>query len=268
MVVVSRPVCLFAVVFVSGISVSSGALADDGLFADFSINVGAFAFVGPAYEGSDEFRVTGVPVVFPSFGENNERSRVTVRGADDVRLSVLRRGGFDIGPIVGYSFGREESLSSKLDGLGDVEGGVVLGAFTSYTAGDFFVETGISTQVTGVDDGGYLATAGFGYTAELAPRVSLTARTGLEYASDNYMDRYFSITDIQSANSAQDYAAFDASGGIKNVDVNLSLDFEATERLSLRASGGYSRLLGDAANSPISESDNQLSGGLGFLFQF
>jgi len=247
---------------------ASSAWANEAQSAGFSLNVGAFAFIGPAYEGSDEFRVTAVPVVFPSFGDTGDRSRVTVRGVDDVRLSVLRRGGFDIGPIVGYSFGRKESLSSKLDGLGNVDGGLVVGVFTSYTTGDFFVETGVSTQVTGVDDGGYLANASVGYKADLAPRVSLTARTGFEYASDNYMDRYFSVTNTQSANSGENYSAFDASAGIKNVDVGLSLEFEATDRISLRASSGYSRLVGDAANSPISESNNQLSGGLGFLFEF
>ncbi|MEO0543116.1 MAG: MipA/OmpV family protein [Pseudomonadota bacterium] len=249
-------------------SAASGAYADEASTKNFSLNVGAFAFIGPSYEGSDEFRVTGVPIVFPSFGDSAERSRVTVRGVDDVRLSVFRRGGFDVGPIVGYSFGRDEDLSGKLDGLGDVDGGVVLGAFTSYTAGDFFVESGISSQVTGADDAGYLANAAVGYTAQLAPRLSMTARTGLEYASDSYMDRYFTITDTQSNNSAENYGAFNASGGIKNVGIDLSMEFEATDRITLRANGGYNRLLGDAANSPISESDNQISGGLGFLVQF
>ncbi|MEN0001301.1 MAG: MipA/OmpV family protein, partial [Pseudomonadota bacterium] len=147
-------------------------------------------------------------------------------------------------------------------------GGLVLGAFTSYTAGAFFAETGFSTQVTGGDDNGYVADVRFGYTADIAPRISLTAGTGLEYASDAYMDRYFSVTTAQSNNSGEGYDEFDAAGGIKNVSADLTLEFQATDRVTLRANGGYSRLVGDAANSPISESNNQLSGGLGLLIRF
>ncbi|MEL6920411.1 MAG: MipA/OmpV family protein [Pseudomonadota bacterium] len=243
--------------------------ANERLFSNVSLGVGGFALIAPSYEGSDEYRLRGIPVAFPIFDrDTSERSRVTFRGVDDVRLSVFRRDGFDVGPIVGYSFGRKESLSSKLGGLGDVDGGVVVGAFGSYTLDGLFADVGVSTQVTGGSDNGYLAVAGFGYTAEVAPRVSLTGRADLEYASEGYMDRYFSVTPDQAQASTEGYTAFDASGGIKNMSAGLSVRVEATDRLSLLSNAGYSRLLGNAADSPISVSDNQVSGGLGLLFSF
>ncbi|MEN0000999.1 MAG: MipA/OmpV family protein, partial [Pseudomonadota bacterium] len=119
MYLVSRLLRPFTLASLAVLTVPTFAAADG-----ISFGAGGFAMIAPAYEGSDEYRVRGIPVVFPVFGDGSaERSRINVRGLDDVRLSVLRRGGFDIGPIVGYSFGRDEDLSDKLDGLGDVDGG-------------------------------------------------------------------------------------------------------------------------------------------------
>ncbi|MEO1746322.1 MAG: MipA/OmpV family protein, partial [Pseudomonadota bacterium] len=155
------PVLVSLTLGVAATALTSQAHAQDNLFSDVSLGVGAFVNVAPKYEGSDEYRVRAIPFAFPIFnGRESERSRVTFRGVDDVRLSVFRRGGFDVGPIVGYSFGREESLSSKLGGLGDVDGGLVLGAFGSYNAGSAFADVGVSTQITGGSDNGFLATAG------------------------------------------------------------------------------------------------------------
>lgn len=251
------------------VSIGGAALANDRLFSNVSLGVGAFAFVGPSYEGSNEFSIAAIPIAFPVFKpETDDRARVKFGGLDNVRVSVFRRGGFDIGPIVGYSFGRDEDLSDNLTGLGNVDGGLVLGGFSSFTFGQAFVEAGLSAQVTGGSDNGFIADIGAGYTMEVLPRVSLTGRVGTQYASQDYMDRYFSVSAAQADASTQGYRAFVASSGIKNISATLSLNFDASERLSLRASTGYSRLIGDAADSPISEADNQFSGGAGFIFKF
>lgn len=249
--------------------VASTAQAE-GLFDNVSLGVGAQAVVGPKYEGSDEYQVRGFPLAFPVFnnGVSTERSRIAFRGLDDVRITVLRFENFDLGPVVGYSFGRDQDVSDKLGGLGDVDGGLVLGGFGSYHFGMAFVEAAISSQVTGGDDNGVIVSFGGGIEAPINSQLTLRSSVSAEYASNDYMDRYFSVTPAQSAASVSNYGVFDAGGGIKSIDFNNSLNFKATDRLTLRASVGYSRLVGDAADSPISESDNQFSGGLGFTYRF
>lgn len=251
-------------------STAGVANAEDGLLDGLSLGVGAFVFVAPKYEGSDEYRVSGVPIAFPVFnnGISNERSRVAFRGTDDVRVSVLRLDGFDFGPVVGYRFGRDEDDSIKLTGLGDVDGGLVLGGFAAYTAGGFTVDGALSGQVTGDGDKGITAEIAAGYEHSVTDRLMLGGRLSAEYASNDYMDQYFSVTAAQAANSTAGYAVFDAGAGFKSVGADLSMSFAATERLSLRTSAGYSRLVGDAADSPISEADNQFRGGAGFTYRF
>lgn len=262
-----RTLFVATIALTSATTVSS---AQDGMFDGVSLGVGAFAFVTPKYEGSDEYGVGGVPIAFPVFnnGISEERSRVAFRGLDDVRVTVLRQGGFDVGPVVGYRFGRDEDVSDKLTGLGDVDGGLVVGGFAAYTMGGFSVDGAVSSQVTGDGDYGVTAEIAAGYEHSLTDRVTLGGRVMADYASDDYMDQYFSISAAQAANSAEGYSAFDAGAGFKSVGADLSLSFAATDRLSLRTSAGYSRLIGDAADSPISEADNQFRGGAGFTFQF
>lgn len=260
----------FAVASLITTGLTGAAQAQNSTVEGLSFGVGAFAFVSPLYEGSDEYRLGGVPIAFPVFnnGISEERSRVAFRGLDDVRVSVLQLGAFDVGPVVGYRFGRDEDDSTKLGGLGDVDGGFVAGGFASYTLNGFSLDGALSSQVTGDGDQGFTGEITAGYDYDLSDRLVLGGRLSTEYASNDYMDQYFSITDVQALNSTQGYAVFDAGSGFKSVGADLSLSFAATERLSLRTTAGYSRLIGDAADSPISEADNQFRGGAGFTFRF
>ena len=118
-----------------------------------SILLGGGVGVAPTYEGSDEYTVFPFPIFSYDSGVDGPR-RFEFRALDDIRFHALRLGGFSTGPLAGYSFGREEDAGDILDGLGDVDGGVVAGGFVSY---DFVIspsatigaDIGIKTQVTG-----------------------------------------------------------------------------------------------------------------------
>lgn len=259
-----------------------------------SILLGAGVGVAPKYEGSDEYRVFGFPIFSYNSGVAGDGPRrFEFRALDDIRLHVLRFGNFSAGPLAGYRFGRDEDDADILEGLGDIEGGVVGGAFAAYdvyvspnaTVG---VDAAISHQFTGdpFDDDrfggdidifdneyGYLIDLGVSADLDLTPRLNLALRAGAEYADDDYMATHFGITTDQAASSAASgptLDAFDADAGFKNVYVNANAAFDVTDRLQLRTGAGYSRLLGDAADSPVSVSDNQFTGsvGVGYRFRF
>ena len=259
-----------------------------------SVLLGIGAAVAPLYEGSDEYRVAPFPIIAPDFGGDGPR-RFEFRALDDIRLHVLRLGGFSAGPLAGYRFGREESDAPSLAGLGDVDGGLVLGGFMAFDAevspgATVGVDLGISSQVTGdalvldrdalvaaapagavvpplVDrEFGFEVDLGASASIDLSPRANLALRAGAVYADDDYMDTHFSISPLQalgSATAGPALGAFDADAGVKNVYVNANLAFEVTERFEVRAGAGYSYLLGDASDSPISVTDHQFTGSLG-----
>ena len=278
-----------------------------------SVLVGGGVGFAPSYEGSDEYRVFGFPIVSYSSGVDGPR-RFEFRSVDDIRFHALRFGGLSVGPLAGYTFGRDEDDGDALLGLGDVDGGVVVGGFASYDVevapgAVIGADVGISTQVTGdaydaepfdrvglalplrnriEENYGYGYTVDFGVSGEfdLTPRLNLATRVGAEYASEEYMRTFFGVNPGQSASAAllgnavpafgtvvnptapalEQAVAID--GQIKNVYANVSAAFDVTDRFEVRAGLGYSRLLGDAADSPVTVSDDQFTGSLGVGYRF
>lgn len=234
----------------------------------FSFEAGATVLIVPKYEGSDDYRVIGFPVVIPSFGSGDGEGlgdRLTVRGVDDVRFALFRQGIFEVGPAGGWTFGREEDDAERLEGLGDVDGGVTLGAYGAINLDPFFVDVAYLQQITGDTDGGQLKFNG-GLRTEVAPKLDMTASVGATYANSDYMNSFFSVTPEQSLESGLD--AFTAEDGFKSVSADLEFDYGFNDKLTLSASAGYSRLVGDAADSPIIETENQFRGSLGFTYAF
>lgn len=247
---------------------------EESVFSEdrWGVEVGGFAGFAPAYEGSDEFRFVGYPLIIPKYyGSSYDASvpsRVEFKGIDDVRLTALRLGGLDIGPVAGYTFGRDEDLSARLRGLGDVDGGLNLGGFAAYRFDPFYVDVAYLTQVTGDTDTGHTIRIGAGIEQDLNERATVSAYLNGSYASEGYMDAYFSVTPAQSAASAAGLGVFDAGAGLKDVGLDLGFDYRLSERMTLKTKAGYARLLNDAADSPITSSRNQFTGGLGLTYTF
>jgi outer membrane protein len=80
------------------------------------------------------------------------------------------------------------------------------------------------------------------------------------------MDAYFSVSPAQSA--ASGLSEYEASAGFKNVSLEIGADYKLTERWTATSKLGYSHLLGDAADSPITASESQFSGGVGLTYTF
>lgn len=253
---------------------SDAPVYDDSVFSEgrWGVSVGAFVGFQPAYEGSDEFRFVGYPLIIPKYyGDNYDAtapSRVDFRGVDDIRVALLRFGGLDIGPLAGYNFGRDQDLAARLGGLGDIDGGLTVGGFVKYRFEPFYADFAYNTQVTGDTDTGYTLRFGAGMERPVTEKLTFSAYVGGTYASEEYMDAYFSVTPVQSAASTAGLGVFDASAGFKDVGLDLGLDYRLTQRVTLKTKAGYSRLLDDAANSPVTASRNQFSGGVGLTYTF
>lgn len=234
--------------------------------APFNFQVGGMAVVAPKFEGSKDYEVMGVPIIAPA-SLNDDEGMVLFRGPDDLRFRLIRFGGFEAGPLAGWRFGRDEDDAGRLDGLGDVDGGVVVGGYVGYKIGLFKPFVSYHHQVSGDDTGG-LTRFGIEAQTSLAPRFLITGTVGATYADDDYMESYFSVTAAQSAASQAGLDRFDAKSGIKDVYLGLSSDVPLSDQWTLKLSGRYSRLTGDAADGPIVESEDQFYGGLGVTYRF
>lgn len=236
--------------------------------AGISVGLGGIVAIKPKYEGSDEYDVFGFPVIFPQFDNTGGfADRIKIRGADDVRFRLLQSNGFEFGPLAGYAFGRDEDDGDLLGGLGDVDDGIVLGAYAGYRLGVVLFDVSYHHIVSG-DDTGYQLRFGAEVEQPIASNAIITARVGSTFADDNYMDSYFGISAAQSASSVAGLPMYDASSGIKDVYAELGTRVDLTDRWQVRAGARYGRLVGDAADSPVIESENQFSGFIGAAYRF
>lgn len=228
------------------------------------LQAGGMVLVTPKYEGSREYEVFGVPLIAPS--GSSEPGFIQFRGPEDLRFRLINLNGFEAGPLTGWRFDREESDDNRLFGLGDVDGGIVLGGYAAYDFGAFKPFVSYSHQVTGDDTGGLVR---FGAEAPLSwSGVRMTGIVGATWADDDYMESFFSLSQAQVNAAPAFNQTYEASAGVKDVYIGLNADVPLTDVWTLKLTGQYSRLLGDAADSPIVESEDQFFGGLGLTYRF
>ncbi len=244
---------------------AASAQSLNSMFGDrVDLAVGGIAVVKPVFEGSKKYEVVGIPFIAPA-GAASGDGLIEVQGIDDFRIRALRYQGFEAGPLLGWRFGRQEDDADHLRGLGDVDGGLVLGAYAAYKIAGIRPYVSYHHQVTG-DDTGFLVRFGADTSIPLNSWLTLTANSGATYASSSYMESFFGVTAAQSAMSH--LAVFDAGAGIKDVFFELGTDIKLTEQLGLKLTGRYKRLIGDAADSPITETADQFQGVVAVTYKF
>jgi MipA family protein len=256
-------VALFVSLLAGPAPAGAQGVADESVLFGNRWQVGGLVFVSPKFEGAKSYEVTGFPFVAPAgLGEGGI---VQIKGADDVRFRLLQLDGFEFGPLAGYRFGRDEDDAPRLRGLEDIDGGLVVGAFAAYRTGPFAVSASYHHQATGDETGG-LVRIGAEFVSRPSAGLKLTTDVGTNYASEEYMTSFFGVSTAQSV--ASGLPVFDPSAGFKDVYAGISAAIDLDERWSVLLTGRYAHLIGDAADSPIVESESQLFGGLGVSYKF
>ena len=242
--------------------------AEDILGVSVEGQIGLVGIYGPDYEGSDEYEVSGFPLLDVEVAETVFLRRtalgvnaITLQGSDpDDR--------FIVGPIVNYAMGRDENDNDALNGLGDIDDTFEAGLFLSYETGPWsFDATGLTDVGDGHEGSTISASAGYGFSP--FERLFVNVSVGTEWADDDYMGSVFGISASQAAQSG--YQAFDAGAGFKSVGSELLLTYQITDRWAATALIGVDQLLGDAADSPIVDDEGSATQGrliLGFGYRF
>ncbi|RTL72616.1 MAG: MipA/OmpV family protein [Hyphomicrobiales bacterium] len=235
--------------------------ASDGGFGN-TWQIGAGVVVVPKFEGAKTYQAVPFPFIAPS-GLNQGTGFVQVRGLDDFRLRFFKSNGFEAGLVTGYRLGRDSSDSSKLAGFNDINGGLVLGGYAGYRAGPLFFSASYHHQVTGDDTGGVVRLLAE-HTSRLDRSTTLTATVATNIASKDYMQTYFGVTPAQAGL----LPVYSASAGFKDVSASLTAAVELDPKWTLYMTGKYTRLVGDAADSPVIDTPNQFFAGAGLTYKF
>ena len=182
--------------------------------------------------------------------------------------------GFFVAGDLGYWGGRQEGVDKNhgdtLRGLGNLSGGAVgkLGLGYQYNALSVGVDV---ARDLGNDRDGTTVTPYAGYKIYKSQSFRLSGKISTIWADDNYMNNIFGVTGAQSINSLYHYTPYTAEAGMKDVRFGLTANYSITQSISLFATADVTRLLDDAADSPIVKtqgSNEQFSGGMGLTYRF
>lgn len=253
---------------------SGAALAQDRPSAEPDDGIEGFIAIGPAlttdYEGSSDYEP--VPLIIgqiEALGVGFE-----IEGLD-ARLNVRPGSRVQFGPAVTYRPGRDGVSNDVVDRLATIDDAVEIGGFLRYQSTDLFdpadeFEFGaqVLADVTGTHDG-LTVGVGAGYAIFVGRRWRLGLDTGVTWASDDYAETYFSVDSADAARSG--LAIYEAEGGLKDVGAEATLGYAFTEHWGVIGRFEYTRLVGDAADSPVVDregSADQVFAGLALSYRF
>jgi outer membrane scaffolding protein for murein synthesis (MipA/OmpV family) len=214
-----------------------------------SLVVGAGVAYVPEYAGADKSRVVGLPFLERTF--DNGAFISTMRGVG-FQTTVE---GVNLSAALTYGGGRKDhkstfSGSDALRGMGDVEGAVQAVLGVSYKLGT--VGTSFSTtQNLGHRENGatYTLGASMPLYSDASDQISLGASA--VYGDNKHAQTYFGVTAAQGARSG--YKAYTAKGGFETVGATVNWNHVIDKTWSVHTAVGVTRLMSDAADSPLTK---------------
>lgn len=236
--------------------ISTPASAQPLLSSGLEFELGAGLLVAPSYEGSSDYQVSAYPVI--GFGYLALDNGFTLGGGDGQ--------GFSVRPSFRYLAAREAKNSPALMGLTDTDAAVELGGGFKYTFGSASAFADVRYGITGHN--GFVGELGADYILHPAENTTVTAGPRVSWASNNYMDEYFSVSAAEA--SASGFVEFDAGPDLKSIGFEAAVRYEFNENWAVESGAGYNRLVGDAASSPTTNvgSKNQYMARIGLVRKF
>ncbi len=159
--------------------------------------------------------------------------------------------------------------SSDIDGLQDLPNvpATVRGrAYASYALTPHWtLAASIAPDLLG-RGGGTLGTLDIGWRDALGPAAEWYAGAGVSLADATYMNSYYGVSPATAAATGR--PVFEAGAGVSGARLGLGFTAALTSRWIAFGGAGVTRLLGDAAASPLTQRQTTLGASLGIAYRW
>ena len=232
------------------------------------LTLGLGAAYGPDYQGSDDYAAaplwnirandlyhpdTYAQLLGPAFTSNllpNPHFRLGVaalyrpdyNNVDDNAVQSIRgtQDAFLVGPTMGYDFLTEPKRDAVLE---------------------------VDVLYDAAHGNGGIVTPRFRAGSQLAEKIRGEGRISATWASGDYMGNWFSVNQRDAARTGLD--SYDADEGFKDMTLGGTVSWNFLGAWSLTGIASYTRMLGDAADSPIVDDAGDANQfGLGLLVNY
>lgn len=251
-----------------------------------NLTVGLGVAAIPSYEGSDDYRIIPAPQLrgkvkdFAFWTRGPALYIDAIPNRDDSGVDI------QFGPVVGARFDRTSRKAIKDDAvaaLGKLDTAIEVGGFAGIGKTGIITSPydNLSARVAVTKDVGgahesYIITPAIEYFTPLSIKSFVGIGVSADYVGKKYGNYYFDVTPAQAL--ASGLTPYDRAGdksGFRKVSANFtggySLSGDIRRGWTLFALGGYSRMLGRYADSPvvaIAGSKDQWIGALGVGYTF
>lgn len=223
----------------------------------WDVTLGGGAVLTPTFEGSDRNTVSPIPLV------NVTWKGIVSLGYDGLSAS-WRHGRARIGGGLTFDAGRDDQEGNglwstgddRLKGLGKVDLALGVKIFGAYALGPIHFDVS-ATKFNGQQNDGSLVSFGAAVPLTLTDQLTVTPRVGATWADQRYLQTYFGVTASQAATST--FRRFESGGGLKDVSAGFNATYRLNAHWFAMVNITVKELMGDAATSPISFSDTNVT---------
>ena len=228
----------------------------------FNNNVGIVTIYAPRYSGSNDERWLVLPSFNYEFNENwviNPYQGLVYKNNLTSRIEGTLR--------LGADFGRKESNSSDLDGLGNVSASPEAGASLSYRIFPLLrANISVSQGLTTAGHNGLYGKFSLNGFIPWGKGLISLLQVSTSAANQKYMQSFYGVNSSQAISSG--YNEYRPNSGLYDVGASHTLIYSFAKRWSLNVTLNYQRLLSNAGDSPFVKEQNQWSmfSGISYLF--
>lgn len=255
------------------------------VFDDTWATIGLGIGMVPSYAGSNDYIAFPLPLITGRVGgvgiAPNGPGFVLDVNSPKPAMGPRKGARLAFGPAIRFRNDRNNRISDvvvaragKLDAALEVGGNVAV-SFPNVVKPFDALTIGVQARwdVLGAHEG-MIIEPQIGYRALLGKGFTLQAQASAEFVDDNFAGYYFTVTPAQSI--ATGLARYRADGGLNRVGTLAILAYDLDRNpinggWSLTGIGGYSRLIGDSANTPFTAvrgDANQFILGAGAAYTF
>jgi MipA family protein len=225
-------------------NVSPGLLAAGGTLdsatPDIVVTLRAGVQVSPAYFGSDDYELG------PDLAARFDYVRFPGGFEYGSSQAVGFRTGWGLQGSVRYIGERDED---DIEGLDDVPWSLEAGLGVGYEQRNWRAFTDVRYGFVGHN--AWVGEIGADAIAYPVEGLTLTAGPRFQFGTDSFAQTYFGVSPDES--DASGLAPYEASGGLLGAGIEVGARYLFNERWGIEGAVGYDRLVGDAADSPITE---------------
>lgn len=221
------------------------------------VTLGVGAGVVPEYQGSEDYRFLPIPVIDAQSGQFFASLRNGI-GVNVIEIGPLTAGA-SVALVGGY---RRRDVPDGVRRVSTTAGGRL---FANLKFDKLSFTVGATKAVAG-GTRGVVADASLSYALPLSDRITVIPTVGTSWANGKHMNRYFGIEAGEAIDSGLPF--YRAGSSFKDVSGLVTASYRLDAHWSLGATGGITRLLGDAADSPLNERRWQPSGFMFIAYTF